>query len=359
MLSLADRYIAKKFLFFFAGGIIVFTTLFLAFDSLSSLVRFEVPTSVLVHYYSYYLPSIIYQMTPVACLLATVFTLSSLNRTQELVAFFSMGLGLWRISLPILAMVSIIGGFNFWVGDRLLPKFNQKKNYVFYVEIRKKPGLYSTVKTNKIWYRSENVLFNIKTLNAETASAQGLSLYYFDGDWNLVQLIAAKSLHMSGSTWELRDGTVTLFAEESSFPLTKAFDRKVIEMNEEVADLQTSEHSSDTMSLNSLHQFIKKNKEAGLDTLRYEVDFHSKASFPFAALVMSLMGIPFSVSRQRSGGAFVSVSLCIGLTFFYWALYSSSVTLGQHGAVPPLIAAWAPNLLMIAVAGVLMVKSKR
>lgn len=357
-MGLADRYIAKKFILFFIGGLLVFATIFLAFDSLSSLARYEVSSAVLISYYSYYLPSIVYQMIPVACLLATVFTLTSLSRSQELVAFFSMGMSLWRVSLPILVVVGIVGGFNFWVGDRLLPKFNQKKNYVFYVEIKKRPGLYSTVKTNKIWYRSENVLFNIKTISAESATAQGLSLYYFDGGWNLVQLIVAKTVHISGSTWELLDGTVTLFAKESSFPLTKTFSKKVIEMNEEVADLQSSEHSSDTMSLNALNRFIFKNKEAGLDTLRYEVDFHSRASFPFAALVMSLMGIPFSVGRQRSGGAFVSISLCIGLTFFYWALYSSSITLGRHGVLPPIVAAWAPNLLM-ALGGIVLIARLR
>ncbi|MCB0366375.1 MAG: LPS export ABC transporter permease LptG [Bdellovibrionaceae bacterium] len=358
-MSIIDRYIAGKFLLFFLGGLIVFATIFLAFDSLTSMVRHDVGSDVLIRFYTYYLPAILYQMIPVACLIATVFTLSSLNRSQELVALFSVGMSLARVSLPILVMVALVAGFNFWMGDRLIPKFNQKKNFVYYVEIKKRPGLYSTVKTNKIWYRSENVLFNIKTLNAEKATAQGLSLYYFDAEWNLIQLIAAKTVHMAGSTWELDEGTVTLFAKESSFPLTKSFDKKVIEMNEEVADLQSSESSSDTMSLNSLSKFIAKNKEAGLDTLRYEVDFHSKMSFPFAALVMSLMGLPFSVTRQRSGGTFLNVSLCIGLAFVYWTLYSSAITLGRHGAMPPFIAAWAPNLLMTIGAAVLFLRLRK
>ena len=344
---------------FFFGGLVVFATIFLAFDSLTAMVRFNVESDVLIRYYSYYLPAIIYQMIPVACLLATVFTMSSLNKSHELTALFSVGMSLARVSVPVLTMVAMVAGFNFWMGDRIIPKFNQKKSFVYYVEIKKRPGLYSTVKTNKIWYRSENVLFNIKTLNAEKATAQGLSLYYFDTDWNLIQLIAAKTVHMAGSTWELDEGTVTLFAKESSFPLTKTFDRKVIEMNEEVADLQSSESSSDTMSLNRLSKFIAKNQEAGLDTLRYEVDFHSKMSFPFAALVMSLMGLPFSVTRQRSGGTFLNVSLCIGLAFLYWTLFSSAITLGRHGAIPPLIAAWAPNLLMTIGSVVLFLRLRK
>ncbi len=359
MFSRIDRYVAQKFLMFFGGGLIIFATLFLTFDALTSLVRYEVSPKILASYYTYYLPSIVYQMIPVSSLIATVFTFATLNRTHELVAMFSLGLSLWRISWPILILVVIIGGLNFWMGDRLLPQFNQKKNYIYYFDIKKRPGLYSTVKTNKIWYRSENILFNIKTLNAETSTAEGITLYYFDKDWNLVQLISAHKVHLAGTTWELEEGAVTLFLKESSFPLTKIFAKKNIEMNEEVADIQNTEHSSDTMSLNALNRFISKNKEGGLDTVRYEVDFHSKMSFPFAALVMSLMGIPFSISRQRSGGIFVNVSLCIGLTFFYWTMYSSSLTLGQHGVLPPVVAAWTPNLIMIFASVFLIFRLKK
>lgn len=359
-MNLIDRYIGRLFLVYFVAGLIVFVTIFLAVDAMGFALRhLEHGPGPLIRYYMFYLPTVIYQMVPVACLLATVFTMATLNRSNELVALYSIGVGLVRTIVPILILVAAVSVLSFAVSDQLLPRLSQKKNYVEYIEIKKKPGLYSTVNTNKIWYRSENVLFNIKTLDAAAARAQGLTLYYFDAAWNLVQLITAREVVIGGTQWNLQDGTVTLFAEDSSFPLTKSFATKMVVMNEDVADIQSTANSSEIMSLNSLRKFIARNKEAGLDTLRYEVDYYAKFGFASAAFVMSLLGVPFSVRRQRAGGHIMSIGLCLALAFVYWVLYSSGVTLGQHGSLPPIVAAWGPSALMGAIGGWLTLRLRQ
>ncbi len=360
MMGIIDRYLAKLFLAFLLGGLLVFVTIFLVVDFMSFGVRHsEAGLGPLLRYYGYYLPALVYQMTPVACLLATLFTMSTLNRSSELVALFSLGMSLARVSTPILILVAFVSALTFWLGDRILPRFAVKKSYVEYVEIKKRPGLYGTVSTNRIWYRSDHVIFNIKTLDPEAERAYGLTLYYLDDDWNLNQMILAKEVIMRGSTWELKSGQVTLFASESSFPLNQSFDSKLISINEDLEDLSSTTNSSDMMSLKDLSRFIKKNKEAGLDTLRYEVDYYAKFGFAFAAFVMSLLGVPFSVARARSGGMFLNVGLCIGLTFAYWVLYSSAVTLGRHGFLPPLFAAWGPNGVALIIAMTLIIRLKK
>ncbi len=347
------------FVGFFLAGLIVFVTLFVAVDFMSQLVRFEASAQTVLRYYLFSLPGIIHQMLPVSCLLATVFTLSTLSKTNELIALFSSGMSLARVSTPILSLVVLISGMSFWMGDRLLPIITQKMNYVKYVEIRKQPGLYSTVKTNKIWYRSNNILFNIKVLIPEKAQAQGLTMYYFNNTWQLIQMISADDVNLKGDTWELSNGTITLFESESDVPLTQAFQRKVILMGEDAGDLQSTSQTSDVLSLKDLGRFIQRNKEAGLDTLRYEVDYHAKFSFAFAAFVMSFIGIPFSVNRQRTGGAGVNIGLCIILAFFYWAAFSSGLTLGRHGALPPVLAAWVPNIGMMVISLIFLVRLKK
>lgn len=348
MTLIIDRYVAKLFLLFFSAGLLVFSTLFLAVDFLSYAVQFsDAGLDSLLRYYIYFMPSIIYKMIPVASLLSTVFTLSTLSRSNELVALFSSGMSLARISAPMLMLVAVFSTVSFWLGDRVLPRFEQKKNYVYYVELKKKPGLYSTVNTNKIWYRSENVLFNIQTLDPEKSMAQGMTLYYFNEAWDLVQLIKAQTVSIIEDIWVLKQGTVTLFVKDSSFPLTKSFEEKQISMHEEVSDLKSSSQASSIMSLGELRRFIKKNKDAGLDTVQYEVDYHSKFGFAFASLVMALMGIPFSISRQRSGGFFLNAGICIGLAFLYWSLFSSALTLGKYGVLSPFLAAWSPNFFTL------------
>jgi lipopolysaccharide export system permease protein len=156
--------------------------------------------------------------------------------------------------------------------------------------------------------------------------------------------------------WELRDGLVTLFAEESSFPLTKKFDHKVVQMQEELLDLSTSSAPAEMMRLSDLSRFISKNRQGGLSTLNYEVDYHAKWAYGFASIVMALLGIPFSVVKSRSGGMFINLGVCMGLAFMYWALYSSFISMARFGYLHPIIGAWAPNLLGLSVSMLLIVR---
>jgi lipopolysaccharide export system permease protein len=357
VLTIVDRYIAKNFLLFFAAGLVTFVTIFMAIEFTSTSMRFsDVGMDVLLRYYEFYLPMIVNQLVPVGALVGTLFTLSSLNRNNELMALFSMGLSLARISLPILVLIGGISVVTFWVGDRIVPLLAQKKNYVFYVEMKKKPGLYSTVKKNKIWYRSDNTIFNIRALNPDQGTAQGITLYYFDEAWNLVQMVKAKTVKMSNRLWNLEDGTVTLFDEETSFPLTKEFAKKTLTMGEDLADIKSASPDAESMTVAELSRFIQKNKEAGLDTLNYEVDMHGKISFAFAALIMSLMGIPFTVQKGRSGGNMLSIGIAIVTAFSYWLIFSASLSLGKHAVFPPIFAAWAPNVIMGGLATYLLLR---
>jgi lipopolysaccharide export system permease protein len=376
-----DRYIAKHFIGFFFGGILVFLTVFLAIDILSTYVSY--PTASFDHllrYYLLYIPDVFQKMIPVSCLLGTILCLSSLNKSNELIALFAAGYSLLRISMPILVLVTFLSGLSFVLSDRIIPMLTRQKNYIFYHEIKKNPSLFSIVKTNRIWYRSKNEIFNIKTLNLEGTKAQGLTLYTFDEDWNLQRMITADEVDLKAEAkpksaaddvpegapkvrdqyqWSLKNGTVTVFYKDSSFPMTSTFKNKTIVMNEEAQDLQSSGQTSEMLSQKELSKFIDKNKEAGLDTIRYEVDYNAKFAFAFAGLVMTMLGIPFSVSRGRSGGVMLQVGICIGLVFLYWIFYNSSITLGNHGHLPPVMAAWAPNLVMIALGFVLIGKTKK
>lgn len=355
-----DRYISGLFWGYFIGGLLVFVTIFTAMDAMSTLVNYKgVATDALLRYYALSVPQIIHQMMPVGCLLGAVLTLSNLNRAGELVALFSAGMSLLRVSASILIWVILLCGVSYVMSDRLLPSMARQKQFVFYNEIKKMPGMFSVVKTNRIWYRSKNTIFNIKTLNPETARAQGLTMYFFSDGWDLIQMLTANEVEVKGRQWELHDGSVTLFTADSSFPLTSQFKTKTLPMGEDSQDLTSTGQTSELLSQAELSHFIEKNKEAGLDTVRYEVDYHSKFGFAFAGLVMVLLGIPFSVGRQRSGGMMLNVGICIGLVFGYWILYSSGLTLGGHGSVPPIMAAWFPNALMGGFGLFLLKKMRR
>lgn len=309
--------------------------------------RYDTDLGTLVNYYSAYAFEILYQMVPVATMVGVVFTLSTLNKSRELTALFSLGMSLWRILTPIMVWVIIFVGLSFYIGDQVLPSTKRKANYIKYVVLQNKPGLYSTVKKDKIWYRSDNIIFNIKLLNAEAHKAFGLTLYYFSPDWRLQQVIAAKEANIKQGSWDLVSGTVTLFIEDLSTPLVKNFESKTVGMTEELSDLQTTSSASDFLSFRELGSYIDKNQEAGLEMTNFLVDYHNKLSFPFTILVMALLGVPFVITHQRSGGAAKNVGLILVMTFIFWTAYSSGMSLGKHGYLPPILAAWGPNILIL------------
>jgi lipopolysaccharide export system permease protein len=345
--SRIDRYISGLFWFYFVGGLAVFITLFLAVDALSTMVTYkDVAATALIQYYAYYTPEVVYRMAPVACLLGTIFTLSTLNKNNELVALYASGMSLLRITASLVFWVILVSIGVFFLSDRVLPGFAKTKNFIFYRDLKKNPSLYSMVRNEKIWYRSRDSIFYIKTLNAEAQEAQGLTLYYFNEKWDLIQMVTASKVKLAAQNWDLFDGSVTLFTEESSFPLTSQFKKKTIVMSEDAKDLGSTANTADVLSLKELSDFIRRNKDAGLDTISYEVDYHSKFGFAAAALVMTLVGIPFSVGKARSGGTMINVGICLGLVFFYWIFYSSALTLGKHGQMNPIAAAWIPNVAM-------------
>lgn len=357
----ADKYILGLFWTYFVAGLLVFVTLFLATDAMSALVKFAgVSTTALLQYYLFYLPEIAHKMIPVATVVGTVMTISILNKGSELIALFASGLSLFRVSRFIFISIIVIAILDYGLSDRLLPVFSKQKNYIYYTDIAKKPGQFQTIKTNRIWYRSKNNLFNIKTLNSTGNKAQGLTLYFFDENWKLLQMITADEVDLNGKQWTLHRGSISVFEGESSFPMFTEFTEKTISMSEDAQDLRSTGQTSDLLTQSELWRFIRKNKEAGLDTIRYEVELYSKISFALAGLVMSLLAIPFLVGNARHGGGMVkNLSICLGLVMGYWILYSSAQTIGQHGQIPPFLAAWGANILMGGLGGYFLLRLRR
>jgi lipopolysaccharide export system permease protein len=361
MFGRIDRYLLGLFWTSFLAALLVFLSLFIAVDAMSTLVKYkDLSSLVLMRYYGFYSVDVIYKMLPIACVVGTVMTISSLNKGSELVALFASGMSLFRVARVIFISIAVIGVFSYFLSDRIMPAFNKQKNFIYYNDMEKTPSRFQTVKTNKIWYRSKNSIFNIKTLNEDGNKAEGLSLYFFNDKWDLVQMLTAQSVLLNGRQWILKNGTVTVFDKSSSFPLNDRFMEKTIVMSEDAQDLRSTGQTSDLLTQSELLRYIEKNKEAGLDTIRYEVDFHSKFSFALAGLVMSLLALPFCVGQARGGGGMVkNIGISIGLVVLYWIIHSTSQTLGQHAQMAPILAAWAPNTAMLLFGTFLLLRSNR
>ena len=73
--------------------------------------------------------------------------------------------------------------------------------------------------------------------------------------------------------------------------------------------------------------------------------------------VMTLLAVPFGVSAGKHG-ALYGVGLGIVIALSYWILISAFVAIGKGGLLPPLLAGWAPNILVVGVAAYLLLRAR-
>jgi lipopolysaccharide export LptBFGC system permease protein LptF len=103
------------------------------------------------------------------------------------------------------------------------------------------------------------------------------------------------------------------------------------------------------MTYGQLRTYIGELRASGYDVREDEVALHRKIAFPFVTLVMTLIGVPFAVTTGRRG-ALYGVGVGIVLALVYWTMISVFAAFGAGGAMPPALAAWAPNLIFGASA---------
>ncbi|MFL5813792.1 MAG: LPS export ABC transporter permease LptG [Bdellovibrionia bacterium] len=358
-MKILDRYLAGVFLKNFLLAVLSMTCLFLFQEMLSKLFEHEFPGSQIVIHQLLNVPAIMVQMMPPAVLLATVFTLSGLTRTNELIACHAIGIGITRIMALILSLVFIVCCFVLIMQDRIVPITHKKQQVYYWKVMRNRPDFFLDIKKDKIWYRSKNLIYNLQLFDPKENAIKGMAVYTFDENFNLIEVVDAKRADYTTNGWKLADGTVTVFNKDDSFPMTQKFDKKDLVINETPRDFQEIEKEVDGLRLKELYRYIQKVKDAGANTKSYEVSFHSKISQSFIPIVMCFLAVPFSLRGRREGGAAKDLGVCLGVTFIYWLFYSISLSLGRNGSLAPWFAAWLPSVVFFAFAGFLLYRQRR
>jgi lipopolysaccharide export LptBFGC system permease protein LptF len=119
----------------------------------------------------------------------------------------------------------------------------------------------------------------------------------------------------------------------------------------------TEQPDADRMTYQQLKHYIGELRASGFNVTQYEVELERKLSFPWVTVIMTFIAVPFAVTTGRRG-AMYGIGLGVVLALMYWTAMSVFAALGAGGAIPPLLAAWAANLLFAAVALYLLLTVK-
>src|SRR5271156_959920 len=90
----------------------------------------------------------------------------------------------------------------------------------------------------------------------------------------------------------------------------------------------------------------------------YRIEFNKRFSYPFACLVLMLVGVPLGISSKR-GGKSTGFVLTIVLVFVYYLLSQVGAAFAQSGKLPPFLGVWGANLLFAAAGAILLYQMSR
>ena len=347
-MKILDRYILKDFSRVLILIMVLFIMLFIIidfFDRLRLFLSNHATVSQMTGFILFQIPMIISLTLPVAVLIATLITLSTFARNSEITAMKANGISLYRAALPIFLSSLIISIGLFFFSEWATPLANQKADHIRHVEIEKETGL-GSFKLEQLWYHGRDSIYNFNHYDPKRNMILGVSLYYLTPDFQpRMQIFSDKAFWEQGRWVGQRVLVITISKE--GMPAIVKYDRMVMPIEELPADFEAVQVSPDKMGYFTLRSYIQKLGSEGADTVPYLVDLYAKIAFAFVTLLLTVIGVIFSVHDERSGGMAKSIGIGIAIGFSYWIAHAFFVSLGRSGTLYPLLAAWMANILFI------------
>ncbi len=313
--------------------------------------------SLLLQYLGNVLPqSITSYVLPMALCAATLITFALLARTHELTALRSAGVGPFRIAWIFLIVGAVSAATSLAALDSVLPATNQKA-----IELRdrirgRSPRSYR--QTERRWvFGSHGDLVTFSSLRPEQGEILDLTLMKFRASTLQVRerIFAERAIWHEDRGWELINGWRREF--DGSGERYEEFALRSAPDVDPPAYFSQEWKAPDQMNIGELRAHVSDLRRRGYDTREIQVGLHRKIAVPVVCVVMVLIALPFGLRIEKRGPLFgLGVALLIAAGYFF--LMQMSGKLGEIGLLPPMLAAWAPNVLFSG-AGVYLMASSR
>jgi LPS export ABC transporter permease LptG len=344
--GLLDRYIVRSYLGKFSLVMVSFWALFVLvsfMDLFDDVQHNKVKGVVMLHYYAFTSPQILHLITPVAVLVSVLITFGILSRRNEITAMKAAGISIYRVTLPAIGLGLTVATAMFGLAEFVLPQMNKVAARDFNV-IKGRPPQASTTNEHRWILGSDGRFYNFDFLEPrpEGASLYGLSVYDVTAtDWQLRDVLYVARAAWNGVSYDLERGYRRTFVPEPVFrAIPQARSREI----EPPSYFGQEQRPADTLRFAELRQHIASLELLGLDVTSLKVQLHRKVAFPVVCVVMTLLGIPFAFVVARKG-ALYGIAASVLIAIVYWACLAIFDALGNNALLPPLLAAWAPNLL--------------
>jgi lipopolysaccharide export system permease protein len=357
-----DRYLASQFLRYLLLALIAFVLVYAVVDLFEKLDRFidrQVGPLEIAFFYLLQVPYITVLVVPVAVLLSSFFSVGQLVRHNELIAMKCSGISLYRILAPLLVLGFGTSIVVLCLDELVVPGANRRKASFERQAIEGRPPIDYSRRKNIYYYGMGGRMYYIGSFDGNRQMIRDVVIHEYTRAGAMARRIDARAAVWSNGRWTFRDGFLRTFDEQgtelpdSSYPFSTLV---IPELQETPDDFAKREEDPAEMNFWELRHYISKLRGGGADVHKELVEL--KTAFPFANLIILLVGAPLSSNMRHSGFA-LGFGASLFVCFFYWGFIQTGRALGHNGTISPFIAAWMPNILFGAAGIVLLLKVKK
>ena len=352
-LTIISRYLAFSFVKIWALALFGFIVLYSAVDFLEKIGDFMgkgLGISTTALFFLAQLPKVVGLMCPVATLVGVMITLTLMARGSEIVAFKAGGVSLYRLSAPIVGAALIICLAMFILSDFVAPRTTAVANEIWQVLVKERRT--SSTVVQDVWLKGVRQIQHYETYDEADGSVSGVTLILTDDEMRLARRLEAQNGRFVDGQLRLGDVMEKIYAQNPeggarSFTLQRHDVLVLRDWPTPPPGFGRADQSSDELSVTQLWKTIDRLRDEGFGPVRQRVDLQFKFSFALLPAIMVIVGLPIGFWREKGGSIALGLAAGLGLSFLYLIAMELARTLGYEGLLPPLIAAWLPNLVFL------------
>lgn len=364
MIKLIDRYILKKFLGTFVFTMLVITSIAVVIDTsekADDFVRSGLNAKQLIMlYYIGFIPFIMSMIYPLMVFIAVIYFSSKMAGRSEIIAILAGGVRFNRMLRPYL-IGSVFLALIFWFASQyFIPKANEIRTdfQAVYVD-RNSSYNGDPYKNNNFYLRVDPTTFvGFRYYDTSNKVATNFFLQKLKGN-KVYYNVRAESVRWDAAKKDWKLTTVVERTIDGLRETMKKEDSMHLNLNVQPKELRRDDYLKDKLTTPELHQFIHMEEVRGSEGLNtFKVELYHRDATPFSVIIMALIGAIIA-SRKIRGGSGLHLAVGIVLAAIFVVMDKFAVTFSTKGDLPPLLAAWLPNIIFTFVAGVLYVKTPK
>jgi lipopolysaccharide export system permease protein len=304
-------------------------------------------------YVSLRVPLLISKFLPFSVLLGALIAFAGLNQHSEVVSMKAAGLSAHQILAPMIAASLCVAVALFAFNELVVVR--SARTVDAWTDADYKPIPPSSGILSNVWIRDgdDMVRARIVTGSGDKTKLQDVTIYQREKGALARVVDVDRAVQVAGG-WRLEnvhsyDARMNLLMSQ---PKVKGL------IGVEPSRFTLAKVEPGERDFVALRRDIDALQAAGRPTDEARTGWWHKISGPLSTVLMPLLAATAAFGLARSGRVLLRATIGMALGFAYFVADNFSVALGNYGAYPPFLAAWAPFLLFLMIGEFVLIRQE-